>query len=87
MGNDAGRLKSGVWSEIDTLGNEYHLEASAVCLTKKKILLIELIESAYKEKQTLIQKVENSLSYYHLVKETQKKRFYFTVLCTIWQER
>jgi len=74
MGNDAGRLKSGVWSEIDTLGNEYHLEASAVCLTKKKILLIELIESAYKEKQTLIQKGrENSLSYYHLVKETQKK--------------
>lgn len=73
-GNDAAPLKSGIWSEIDILGNEYHLEASAFRLKRRKILLISLLEIAYEEKQFLIQKGrENSLSYYSLTKEIQKK--------------
>lgn len=73
-GNDAGTLKSGLWSETDISGNERYLEASAVRLSNKNILLISLRNATYHEKQFLIQKGrENSLSYYRLVKEVQKK--------------
>ena len=69
--NESGRLRSGLWTEIERSGNEIYLEASAVCLKEKKILLIV---ANFKEQQTLIQKArENSLSYYSLVKEIQKK--------------
>lgn len=71
MENETGRLKSGIWIEIDCAGNELYLEASAACLKGKKILLII---ANFKEKQILIQKArENNLSYYNLIKETQKK--------------
>lgn len=69
--NESGKLKSGIWIEIDLLGNELYLEASATCLKDKKVLLII---ANFKEKQILLQKArENSLSYYNLIKETQKK--------------
>lgn len=69
--NEKGRIKSGIWSETDLLGEEFYLEASAVCLNEKKILLIT---SNYKEQQFLLQKArENSLNYYNLLKEVQKK--------------
>ncbi|MBD1934195.1 MULTISPECIES: sensor histidine kinase [Cyanophyceae] len=72
--NIAQRLKSGLWSEIDMSGQECHLEASAVRLENKKILLIELLGVAYEEKQSLIQKArQNNLTYHYLLKETQKK--------------
>lgn len=67
-------LKSGLWTEINILGNECHLEASAVCLKDKKILLIECLGIAYEEKHSLIQKArQNNLTYQHLIKEIQKK--------------
>lgn len=73
-GNDTGTLKSGLWSETDILGKEHYLEASAVRLNNKNILLISLGVATYEEKQFLIQKGrENSLNYYNLVKEIQKK--------------
>lgn len=69
--NESGRLRSGLWTEIERSGNELYLEASAVCLKDKKILLIV---ANFKEKQTLIQKArENSLTYYNLIKEIEKK--------------
>ena len=73
--DDAGpQLKSGLWSEIDISGNECHLEASAVRLKNKKILLISLVEIAYKEKQSIIQNArQTNLSYYHFLKELQKQ--------------
>ena len=75
QGNDPGPLKSGVWSEIDALGHEYHLEASVVKIQDRKILLIELLNIDYKEKHLLIQKGrENNLNYYRLVKEIQNKQ-------------
>ena len=69
--NETGRIKSGIWTETDILGEEFYLEASAVCLNEKKILLIT---SNYKEQQFLLQKArENSLNHYNLLKEVQKK--------------
>ena len=74
MENDAKLLKSGLWSEIDSSGKEYHLEASAVRMETKQVLLISLVEIAYKEKQSLIQKArENSLTHHKLVKQIQKR--------------
>jgi len=44
--------------ETDMSGNECHLEASAVRLKNKKILLISLVEIAYKENIRLYKKLE-----------------------------
>ncbi|NJO41368.1 MAG: sensor histidine kinase [Cyanobacteria bacterium CRU_2_1] len=72
--SDRGVLKSGFWSEPNPQGQDYQLEALAVCLSDKKILLIELAESAYQEKYALLQTGrDNQLSYDSLVKEIQKK--------------
>ncbi|HAA29691.1 MAG TPA: ATPase [Cyanobacteria bacterium UBA8553] len=67
-------LKSGIWTEVDIVGNECNLEATALVLRSRKILLIELLGIAYDEKHYLIQKArENSLSYHNLIQEVQKK--------------
>jgi signal transduction histidine kinase len=67
-------LKSGPWCESESSGIEYCLEATAVKLESRKILLLEQLGSAYQEKQKLIQKGrENSLSHHELIKEVQKK--------------
>src|SRR5438067_1305887 len=42
-GNSRGRLRSGPWTESDPENNEFHLEASALCVSNRKILLIELL--------------------------------------------
>jgi signal transduction histidine kinase len=67
-------LKSGIWSETDLSGNESYLEATAIRLNNRNILLIELPKIAYEEKQFIIQQGrESRLTYDHLVKEIQKK--------------
>jgi signal transduction histidine kinase len=69
-----GWMSSGIWMETDPLGNEYALEASALCLGRQKFLLITYPRSAYEEKQALIQRArENSLEYHRFDKEIQKK--------------
>jgi signal transduction histidine kinase len=69
-----GWLSSGIWMELDPLGNEYALEASALCLGCQKFLLIAYPRSAYEEKHALIQRArENTLDYYRFDKEIQKK--------------
>lgn len=73
-GADAEPLKSGIWIETDRLGNECQLEATAVRLQNRNILLIELLKFDYQEKQYIIQKGrENRLIYDRLIKEIQKK--------------
>ena len=73
-GNHTQPLKSGPWCESDLSGIEYCLEATAVKLESRKILLLEQLGSAYQEKQKLIQKGrENSLNHQELIKEIQKK--------------
>ncbi|HAZ47281.1 MAG TPA: ATPase [Cyanobacteria bacterium UBA11369] len=67
-------LISGIWIETDVSGNEYQFEATAISLRDRKILLIELLKSAYQDKQLIVQKGrENRLIYERLVKEIQKK--------------
>jgi signal transduction histidine kinase len=70
----SGWVSSGIWLEIDPLGNEYALEASAVCLGSQKLLLIAFPKSVYEEKHAIIQRArENNLEYYYFNKEIQKK--------------
>lgn len=72
--NAEDKLKSGLWTQIDLTGKEYHFEASAICIKSQKILLIESLDGEYKEMQSLIQKArENKLTYQQLLKENQKK--------------
>ncbi|MBE9052924.1 HAMP domain-containing histidine kinase [Nostocales cyanobacterium LEGE 11386] len=72
--NSAGKLSSGIWSEINLAGREYQFEAYAICLNSRKFLLIELLNENFKDKQYLIQKArENNLNYQHFLKENQKK--------------
>jgi len=59
----AGQIKSGVWIELDPAGNEYSLEASAICVGSQQLLLIALPKSDYEEKRAIIQKArENNLA-------------------------
>ena len=72
--HSAGHLKSGPWRDLDTSGYEHYLEATAVCLGERKILLLALPEMEYEEKQAIIQKArENSLAHTRLNKELQQK--------------
>ncbi|NJM20939.1 MAG: sensor histidine kinase [Richelia sp. RM2_1_2] len=72
--NDEKLLKSGIWTDLDISGTEFHFEASALVANHKKILLVERMSDAYTEKQSLIQQArENKLNYQHILKENQKK--------------
>jgi hypothetical protein len=56
----AGRLKSGLWTEADPLGHETYLEASAVSVGQRKILMIENLTLVHDEKQAILQKARTS---------------------------
>jgi hypothetical protein len=74
--NDArpGQLKSGSWEEKGPSGKEDHLEAMALCLGERRILLIELLGVAHEERRRLLQIArEKALLQTQLLKETQKK--------------
>ena len=59
-----GVLRSGLWIEVDQLGAEIPLEASALGITDRKILLLSLSQSTYTEKSVLIQQGrENALAH------------------------
>lgn len=65
----AGRLKSGPWSESDSAGKLYHLEAAALGIKNRRLLVIELLRFSYDEIQALAQKArEKSLDYEKLVR-------------------
>ena len=70
--NAAGRLKSGLWTEAGPLGTDFHLEASAVCVRERKILLIEYRGVAYKEMQNLLQSVRSRSLQARETKRTEK---------------
>lgn len=64
-----GQLKSGPWTEVDLAGKEYHLEALALFVEKRRIVLIENISVDYDEKQILLQKLrESSLNQDQIIK-------------------
>lgn len=58
--NGGGRLKSGLWTETGPLGEEFVLEASAVCLGPRKIVMIENQTLAHVEKQTILRSARKS---------------------------
>lgn len=69
-----GQLKSGSWEEKGPSGKEDNLEAAALCLGDRKILLIELLGIAHEERRRLLQIArEKALLQSQLIKETQKK--------------
>jgi len=67
-------LKSGIWYDNDLENQECHFEASAIKRKNINILLIELLESAYEERQSILQTArESNLNHESLIKEIQKK--------------
>jgi PAS domain S-box-containing protein len=73
--NRSGRLKSGSWSETDASGVEHHLEASAICLAERKVLLIEPLKFTHEEVQAIVQKArEKSLDYQRLARAEEALR-------------
>lgn len=66
-------LTSGPWVEV-TGSEEVYLEALALLLEEKKILLVRELGQTYLERQELLQKArEKNLTYQHLIREIQKK--------------
>jgi len=57
--NAAGLLRSGVWSEAYSAGKQRHLEASALRIGERRLLVIELLRSAYGDIQALAQKARD----------------------------
>jgi hypothetical protein len=71
---DTGQLKSGPWSETDQDGNEYALEASAMCLGQHQVLCVAFPKIEFAEQQSIVQKArEERLEHIQLHKEIQKK--------------
>ncbi|MBS1806880.1 MAG: HAMP domain-containing histidine kinase [Acidobacteria bacterium] len=69
-----GILRSGSWEEKGPSGKEDHLEAAALCLGERKILLIQLLGVAHEERRRLLQIArEKALLQSQLIKEIQKK--------------
>jgi signal transduction histidine kinase/CheY-like chemotaxis protein/HPt (histidine-containing phosphotransfer) domain-containing protein len=67
-------LVSGVWVERDAAGRETPLEASAVRLDGKPVLVVRNLSATYAERQQLYQKARESLlEHERLIREVQKK--------------
>ena len=70
----SGRLRSGLWTEASPSGEDYHLEASALHVNGRQVLLIERQLSLFGDAHAILQKArENNLNLQHVVQETQKK--------------
>jgi hypothetical protein len=61
MLDSRGRLDSGPWSETDPRGEEYHLEASAMCLKNVKVLLLRNLGEEYAKKLKILQQARVDL--------------------------
>lgn len=57
--NGAGRLRSGLWTEPGPMGDDFHLEASAVALGGRRFLLIENQTPGYEERQSVLQRARS----------------------------
>jgi transcriptional regulator with PAS, ATPase and Fis domain len=64
---ETGRLRSGPWQETDSSRDACALEASALCVSGRKLLCIERLGMAYEESQAILQRArENRLDYHRL---------------------
>jgi signal transduction histidine kinase/CheY-like chemotaxis protein len=72
--NREGSANSPVWIERDPSGREVQLEAAALHVDGKNVLLIRNLASTYAERQKLYQAARDSLlEHEHLLREIQKK--------------
>jgi hypothetical protein len=72
--NREGSANSPVWIERDSSGREVQLEAAALHLDGKNVLLIRNLSSTYAERQKLYQAARDSLlEHERLLREIQKK--------------
>ncbi|MGH9746716.1 MAG: response regulator [Candidatus Acidiferrales bacterium] len=72
--NRAGPLNSQVWIERDSAGQETPLEAAALHLDGKNVLLLRNLSNMYAERQKLYQAARDSLlEHEKLIREIQKK--------------
>jgi hypothetical protein len=70
----AGQLRSGAWAEAGRTGREDHLEAVALTVGARHILLVALLGSAYEERRRLLQIARDHAHVARqLARETQKK--------------
>ncbi|MFY9608988.1 MAG: response regulator [Blastocatellia bacterium] len=65
-------LRSGVWSETYAAGKQYSLEASALRVGERKLLVIERLRSAYGDIQTLAQKARDRNLDYDRLRKTEE---------------
>ncbi|HSO74595.1 MAG TPA: response regulator [Blastocatellia bacterium] len=65
-------LRSGVWSEDYAHGRQYNLEASALRVGERKLLVIERLRSAYGDIQKLAQKERDRSLDYDRLRQTEE---------------
>ncbi len=70
--NKSGMQRSGPWTEPDRLGNDHHLEISAVSLGEKHVLLLQILGQAYQEKKDLLQQCRDQGLDYEILFKTQQ---------------
>lgn len=56
---DQEQAESGVWTEVDALGQEFQLEAKALWVNDEKILLIENVSHNFEERHLIYQKARD----------------------------
>ncbi len=69
-----GRLKSGSWIEVGEDGEEFALEASAISLGPRKILLLEFLGTAYEERVAVLQSARENLFVRQFLEEEVRRR-------------
>ena len=84
LGDNVGLLKSGLWSETNPEGQEIHLEASALNLADKNILLLKSSKTDYDALFSLVQtareRVLESISERKQATETMMKATFYDPL-------
>lgn len=68
------RLKSGSWIESDKAGKQYQIEATALALGDRNLLLLESGQYSYKEKQFILEKGRDLNFDYKLLEAFEKEQ-------------
>lgn len=67
-------IASDMWTETDSAGHEYHLEAIATCVRDDSVLVISLNNQAFLQRQLLVQRArELRATYDALMREIERK--------------
>ena len=73
--NNAARVSSGPWSEVDLSGTERNLSATALMIEGQVVIELKMVDAGQLYHQAIFQKArEYSLAYEHLQKEQDRKQ-------------